>query len=142
MKNLQTEIIINASVEKVWNILSDFEKFPQWNPLILSISGKQEPGAQLRVELNNGKGSSVFKPKVVAFEKHKAFEWRGNLPLGMFTGHHQFHIEKISEQQVKFVHREDFSGWLSGFIMNKIGEGTRKGFIKMNEALKKRAESC
>ena len=140
MKNLETEIIINASAEKVWSILSTFDKFPEWNPLILSIEGKQELGAQLRVELNNGKGSSVFKPQVVAFEKHKAFEWQGNLPLGMFTGHHQFHIEKINEQQVKFVHREDFSGWLSGLIMKQIGEGTRKGFVKMNEALKKRAE--
>ncbi|MES2622450.1 MAG: hypothetical protein V4615_16485 [Bacteroidota bacterium] len=31
-------------------------------------------------------------------------------------------------------------GWLSGLIMKQIGEGTRKGFMKMNEALKKRAE--
>ncbi|MES2622453.1 MAG: SRPBCC domain-containing protein [Bacteroidota bacterium] len=140
MKNLETEIIINAPAEKVWNILTDFEKFPEWNPLILRIEGKQELGAQLLVELNNGKGSSVFKPKVVRLEKNKAFEWQGNLPLGMFTGRHQFRIEKLSDTQVKFIHREDFSGWLSGLIMKQIGEGTRKGFIKMNEALKKRAE--
>lgn len=140
MSLLQTEITIHASAEKVWSILTDFEKYPEWNPLILSISGKQEKGARLRVALNNGKGSSVFKPEVVAFEINGRFEWRGHLPLGMFTGHHQFHIQKISEHETKFIHREDFSGWLSGVIMKQIGEGTRKGFIKMNEALKQRAE--
>ena len=48
MKILQTEILINAPAEKVWGILMDFEKFPEWNPFILSIEGKQETGAQLQ----------------------------------------------------------------------------------------------
>lgn len=141
MKTLETEIIINASAEKVWNILTDFEKFPEWNPFILSIEGKPEVGTPVKAVLKNGNGTSVFKPKVLVVEKNKAFEWLGSLPIpGIFNGQHHFRIEKISDQQVKFVHGEQFSGLLAGLIMNKIGEGTRKGFIKMNEALKKRAE--
>ena len=69
MKNLHTEITINAPAEKVWNILTDFEKFGEWNPFILSIEGKQEIGAQLKVVLKNGNGTSVFKPKVLILEK-------------------------------------------------------------------------
>lgn len=140
MKNLHTEIIINASAQKVWSILTDFEKFPEWNPMVVSIEGKEEVGAQLTVALKNGSSTSTFQPKVVVFEKEKAFEWLGHLPLGMFNGRHQFKVEKLSDSQVKFVHREDFSGWLSGLIMRMIGEQTRQGFIAMNEALKKRAE--
>lgn len=140
MTNLHTEIIINAPAEKVWNILTDFKKFPEWNPMIVSIKGKQEVGAQLTVTLKNGKSTSTFQPRVVACEKDKAFEWLGHLPLGMFNGHHQFRIEKLSDTQVKLTHQEDFSGWLSGLIMKMIGEQTRQGFVSMNEALKKRAE--
>ena len=140
MKTLHTEIIINAPAEKVWNILTDFEKFPEWNAFILSIEGEQKVGAQLTVGLKNGNSTSVFKPKVVVYEKNKAFEWKGRLPVGMFNGHHQFKIEKLSDTQVKFVHKEDFSGWLSGLIMKMIGEQTRHGFEAMNEALKNRAE--
>src|SRR5688572_7113737 len=113
MKNLETEIIINATAEKVWGVLTDFEKFPEWNPFILSIEGKKEAGARLRVVLNNGKGTSVFKPKVLVLEKEKAFEWMGSLPLGIFSGHHQFRIERLSNNQVKFIHREEFSGLLA-----------------------------
>lgn len=142
MKNLQTEIIINASVEKVWSILTNFEKFPEWNPFILSIEGKQELGAQLKVVLNNGKGTSVFKPKVVTLEKNKTFEWLGSLPIpGLFNGQHRFAIERISDNQVKFIQSEQFSGLLAGIIMKQIGETTREGFISMNKALKERAES-
>jgi hypothetical protein len=140
MQTLHTDIIINASAEKVWSILMDFEKYPEWNPFILSIAGKQQVGEELRVVLKNGDGTSVFKPKVVTLEKNTAFEWLGKLPLGIFTGQHQFRIVKIVDGQVRFMHSEQFSGLLAGMIMKKIGEQTKKGFEGMNEALKKRAE--
>jgi len=141
MKNLRTEIIINGSAEKVWTVLTDFEKYPEWNPFIVSITGKPDVGSTIRAELKNGSSTSVFKPEVMVFEKNKAFEWLGSLPVpGIFNGHHCFHIESISANQVKFIQEENFSGLLAGIIMNKIGEQTRAGFISMNKALKERAE--
>ena len=142
MKSLQTEIIINASAEKVWSILTDFDKFPQWNPFIVKLEGKPEVNTRLRAELKNGDGVSVFKPKVLVAEKNKAFEWLGSLPVpGIFNGQHYFKIEALNANQVKFVHGEDFSGLLAGLIMKQIGEQTRMGFIGMNKALKERAEA-
>lgn len=141
MKSLQTEIVVNASAEKVWGIMTDFGKFPDWNPFIVKLEGKPEVKTRLRAELKNGKGVSVFKPEVLVAEKNKAFEWLGSLPVpGLFKGHHYFRIEAISAAQVKFIHGEEFSGLLAGPIMNRIGEQTRNGFISMNKALKERAE--
>ncbi len=141
MKALQTKIVINATAEKVWSILTDFEKFPQWNPFIVKLEGKPEVNTRLRAELKNGNGVSVFKPNVLVVEKSTAFEWLGSLPIpGLFNGHHYFRIEAISNAQVKFIHGEEFTGLLAGLIMSKIGEQTRNGFIAMNKALKERAE--
>ena len=142
MKSLQTEIIINASAEKVWSILTDFDKFPQWNPFIVKIEGQPVVDARLRVELKNGDGVSVFKPKVLVVEKNEVFEWLGSLPVpGIFNGQHYFKIETLGANQVKFVHGENFSGLFAGLIMKQIGEQTRQGFIGMNKALKERAEA-
>jgi hypothetical protein len=141
MKTLQTEIIINASAEKVWGIMADFEKFPQWNPFIVKLEGRPEVNTRLRAELKNGNRVSVFKPKVLVAEKNKAFEWLGSLPIpGIFNGHHYFRIESLNAGQVKFIHGEEFTGLLAGVILNKIGEQTRAGFIAMNKALKEWAE--
>ena len=143
MKTLQTEIVINASAEKVWSILTDFEKFPQWNPFILKIEGKPEVNTRLRAELKNGNGVSVFKPNVLVAERNKAFEWLGSLPIsGLFNGHHYFRIDALSQTQVKFIHGEEFTGLLAGLIMSQIGEQTQNGFIAMNKALKSRAEQA
>jgi hypothetical protein len=141
MKTLQTEIIINASAEKVWGIMADFEKFPQWNPFIVKLEGRPEVNTRLRAELKNGNRVSVFKPKVLVAEKNKAFEWLGSLPIpGIFNGRHYFRIESLNANQVKFIHGEEFTGLLAGVILNKIGEQTRAGFIAMNKALKEWAE--
>jgi hypothetical protein len=141
MKNLQTEIIINATPEKVWSILMDFAKYPEWNPFVKEITGGQRVGGQLKVTLNNDKGTSVFTPTVVTNETASVFEWLGSIPLGLFKGQHRFAIEKINDTQVKFIHSEQFSGLLAGLIMGQIGETTRNGFIAMNKALKERAEA-
>jgi len=51
MKELHSEIEINASAERVWDILTDFASYPQWNPFIRSISGELEVGERLEVRL-------------------------------------------------------------------------------------------
>lgn len=140
MKTIQTEIIINASATKVWQVLTDFPGHSTWNPFILSISGKPQVGETLRVELKNGKGTSVFTPKVLTAEPNRSFEWLGKLPLGTFSGQHFFHIEEISASKIKFIHGENFSGWLSGLLLSQIGEQTQQSFIAMNKALKNIAE--
>ena len=48
MKELCTEIEIQASSEQVWQILADFARFPQWNPFIRRAKGQAKAGARLR----------------------------------------------------------------------------------------------
>ena len=37
-KEIKTEILINATPEKVWSILTSFDNYPNWNPFIKSIT--------------------------------------------------------------------------------------------------------
>jgi hypothetical protein len=142
MHELKTEIIIQASPEKVWQLLMDFNNYPSWNPFINSISGRAITGEKIscKLRMENGK-TMTFTPKVLAVEVGKKFEWLGHLLLpGLFDGNHYFYIEKINDAQVKFIHGERFKGILAGMVMKSIGEDTKKGFIKMNIALKEQAE--
>lgn len=142
MKNLETTITINANVKTVWNILTNFEAFPSWNPFIVSIKGNLKEGATLTNVMMNGGKENTFKPVITVIEEHQKFEWLGKLPLNMFNGNHYFHLEQIDEHTTKLVHGEHFSGWLRGILMYFIGEETKRGFIAMNEALKTKAEQA
>ena len=140
-KEIRTEIIINANQQDVWKVLSDFEKYPEWNPFILDMKGKAVKDEKLEVSLLLKEDKTFdIKPTVQKAEEGSYFEWYGKSPLGFFNGRHYFKIEKIGDNQVKFIHGERFTGWLVRPILKKIGENTREGFIKMNKALKERVE--
>jgi len=140
MRSIETEIFIEAPIEIVWRAFIDFDQYQKWNPF-LKIQGSPVVGEKLLIEIEvNGK-LSKFKPKVVAFEENRHLEWKGSfLNRRVFGGHHYFQFKPVSEYQTHFVHGENFSGILRRPILNKIGEETKKGFIKMNESLKEYAE--
>ncbi|MBL7767777.1 MAG: SRPBCC domain-containing protein [Flavipsychrobacter sp.] len=141
-KEIKTEIIIHATREKIWQVLTDFEQYTQWNPFIVSIEGKPVKGTRLKNTLQNGDKQFQFKPVVTVAEPGKSFAWLGSLLVkGIFDGLHSFELEDVGNGQVKLIHAEQFSGLLSGFILKKIGQDTRNNFVKMNTAIKKRAET-
>lgn len=40
MKEIRSEIRINTSVSKVWEVLTDFRAFPVWNLFMVYLKGK------------------------------------------------------------------------------------------------------
>lgn len=142
MREIVTEIEIEASPENVWQILMDFAAYPKWNPFIKSIEGKPQVEAGLKVFIQPpGSSGMNFSPTVTAFERAKNFQWKGRLLLpGIFDGTHSFIIEPVNENRVLFIHSEQFSGLLVPILWRKLNTGTRRGFNEMNVALKKEAE--
>jgi len=141
MKQIETEILINAAPARVWSILTDFEHHPTWNPFIKSISGEQVPGEKLTVFMQPPDGSGMtFKPVVLVFTENKEFRWKGKLGVsGIFDGEHYFKLIDQHNGQTKFIHGEKFSGILIPF-MGAILNQTKDGFELMNQALKAESE--
>ena len=142
MKVIRTKIEINASAAQVWHVLTDFDKYPEWNPFIKKISGRLHPGEKLRVTIHPpGKKESVFNPVVLNVEKNREFCWLGHLFFpGIFDGEHHFQIESISDSAVLLHHNEHFSGILLPVLWKTLFNHIRIGFIEMNQALKLRVE--
>ena len=142
MREIKTEIEINADAEKVWGILTDFDHYNDWNPYIVKASGKPIAGQDLRLtmSLQGGKERSL-KPIVTKVVPNQEFRWQGIMYFaGLFDEEHIYAIEQIEPQKVRFMQRELYNGLLLPFKWKGINEGTGEGFKAMNEALKKLAE--
>lgn len=141
MREEQTEIVINASPDTVWDILTDLEAFADWNPFAQRASGKVEVGQRLNVYLKppNGMGMTV-KPTVKIADRAKEFRWLGRFLIpGVFDGEHYFRLEPADNGGTRFVHGEKFRGILVPLMGGIISKAV-KGFEEMNLALKARAE--
>ena len=138
---LHTEIDIDAKPEVVWQVLTDLDRYPEWNPFITSAVGTPEVGDKLvnRMEPPGGK-AMTFKPQVTVVEDGKTFEWLGTLGFsGVFDGRHRFDIE-ASPTGTKLIQSESFDGVLVRFMRKSLDTQTKAGFEAMNAALKARAE--
>jgi|SRR6185369_16233965 len=141
-KEIKTEILINASPEKVWAVFSDFENYPKWNPFIKSLTGPVKVGEKIKVTIQPYDSKPIsFKPKVLVFETKKELRWLGRLLFaGLFDGKHQFELIDNGNGTTTFKQSEVFKGILMPFFTKKKMENTRKGYEAMNQKLKELAE--
>jgi len=142
MKEVSAEVVIQASAERVWEVLTDFAKFPEWNPFIKKMTGEPRTGAKLEVRFESPGGRAMtFKPKMLNVETNREMCWLGKLWIpGLFNGEHCFTIEALDEKGVRFVQHEKFTGLLVPFMAKSLDRDTKRGFEDMNLALKERAE--
>lgn len=141
--SLHTEIEIDASAEKVWKVLSDFNAYPDWNPFIKSAIGQPVQGARLQIVVQpDGAKPMRFSPKVLVAEPERELRWLGRLIVpGLFDGEHCFAIETLSEKSVRFKQSERFNGLLVGPMRATLNRDAKRGFEEMNRALKTRSET-
>jgi len=136
-KILKTEILIKATPAIVWQILTNVDAYPDWNPFIKSVKGELVVGQNIEIELPG----MNFKPKLLVLEENKELRWIGKLFLkGLFDGEHSFEIIDHRDGTVTFKQEEIFNGILVGLFSKKLDRETKADFIAMNEALKVRAE--
>ena len=138
MKTLSTEIILPAPPAKVWAVLMDFERYPEWNPFVTEILGRAELGAELDVRLSPPKGRPMtVHPTLVVLEPERHFAWLGHLMItGLFDGEHHFELEPAAGEATRLRHYENFTGLLVPALLRLVGDKTRAGFEAMNIALR------
>jgi hypothetical protein len=140
VKEVRSSIDIEASTDRVWAVVSDFERYPEWNPFILSIDGQPVEGKGLEVRIQPpGRRARTFRPTVIVAMRGE-IRWRGRLGMPrVFDGRHSLKVEPLGPNRSRFTQYERFTGVLVPFLRGTI-RATRHGFEAMNRALKARVE--
>jgi hypothetical protein len=137
-KQIKTSITINATKEKVWKILTDFEKYSEWNSFIKSVSGDVIVGNQIKVKFEK----FHFNPVVLTLDKNTELKWLGHLWVkGLFDGEHKFVLTDNGNGTTDFEQSENFSGILVKLFSTSLDKDTKNGFEQMNKELKLRVEN-
>ena len=133
MKRIETSIDIDAPSTAVWDALTDFAAYPEWNPF-MTVEGTAREGDRLRVRLTPpGVRATAFRPTVLVAEANRELTWRGRVLLpGLYDGEHSFTLEEREDGTTYLVHAETFTG----------RPAIERGFWQMNGALKERAEAA
>ncbi len=141
MKELRTEIEIQATPDTVWQVLTDLDKYPEWNPFIHHAIGMAQVGKKVDITFKSGSKEMMLHCTVVKVEPNKELRWKYHVALPiLFSGEHSFIIEQVDSNKVRFIDREIFNGLLVSSQAKDIDSNSRHGFEAMDKALKARAE--
>ena len=141
MKVLCTEIEIRATPDKVWQVLTNLDKYPEWNPFIHRATGKATVGEKVDITFTSGSKEMTLHCTVIKVEPNKELCWKYHVALPvLFSGEHSFIIEQVESSKIRFIDREKFSGLLVQTQAKDIDTNSKQGFEAMDKALKARAE--
>jgi hypothetical protein len=136
---IHSQIEIAASARTVWDVLTDFEQYPDWNPLFKSVRTDFVVGSPVRVTERMPSGKPVsFTSRWVRIEPGRHCCWEGKfIAPFLWHGFHSFMLTERDQGRTLFTHRETYTGLLS----KSLGlEALKPAFDAMNVALKVRAE--
>jgi hypothetical protein len=142
MKEISTEIIINASAAKVWSVFINFAEYPKWNPFIISAEGRIALGSHVKVKIKSPDSNEMtFNPKIIVYKEQQELQWSGRLLFpGLFDGRHIFKIVDNGNKAVTFMQQEVFTGIFVPLYSKMLDTSTKKGYVLMNEKLKEVCE--
>ncbi|HEB81025.1 MAG TPA: SRPBCC domain-containing protein, partial [Chromatiales bacterium] len=100
---IESAVRIDAPAHRVWGILLDTARYPDWNPFLRRVEGELQPGARLNVAVDLPRlGPRRFRPTVLAVLPERELRWLGRLRLpGVFDGEHRFRLEESGEGGVR-----------------------------------------
>lgn len=140
-----TSIEIDRPAEIVWQIFTDFESFPRWNPFISRVFGRAAAGETVLEFVYIADG--IFAPlpmEIVVCEAARELTWRGAVPTVMAAlsyGHHRFTFDDLGAGRCRFTHHAVLRGLLMQLGRRHIDTKVRATHAAMNAALKLRAEA-
>lgn len=118
-KSFEVMETIDAPAEVVWQVLTDADRYEEWNEAVLSIEGPIREGERLRL-VSSANPKRAFRPRVVAMDAPHRMVWADGMPLGLFRGKRVFTLGDAGPGRTTFHMREEFSGPLAGLIGKSI----------------------
>jgi hypothetical protein len=137
-----TSVDIAAPPERVWRVLADVARYPEWNPQITAIRGPLTVGAPFEEHVASAtRGAVVLRPTLLAFDAPREFRWAATLlPLGLLRAEHAIRLEPLPGGATRVHNTERHTGALAGVAHRQLA-AEEPGYHAMNRALKARCEA-
>lgn len=143
VRSITVEIEVPASL--VWEVLTDVDSYPQWNPFCVAMRSTLEMGAPVEMTLADYTGGTETYPYTeyicaVVPERLLSWELRAT-ELSAEAARRDQVIERISENRCSYFSTDAFLGEEAHEMMRTYGAWVKRAFDDTSVALKERSES-
>jgi len=133
---------VQAPAEILWEVISDFETWSDWNPVHPRIDAALRIGTPVKVELViEGAEPALIEAVVQDWVPYEQLHWRRQRMRGLITTIRYLEIENMGPANATFSNGELFMGPLVRLVSRDERRRLRAAYTRMGEAVKARAET-
>lgn len=122
---------------EVWEVLTDFAGYEEWNPVVTSASGQAREGADLELDVRlPGHDPETLDPSVLIARPERKLRWQDRPLLpGIEDWEYEFVLQPVEDGRVLVVQQLRIEGLLAPFADD---DAAREALELMAEALEQR----
>ena len=142
MREIRTEIQISAPIDKVWQVLTDFDQWTDWNPTVKHASGSASVGSKLDITIDGGGSRDAkYQPTVLEADPPKSFRWSATMMASFVFRNDRIFELRERDGGTELVHTEQFSGFMVAMMWGKLSSFVQPHLERTNKALKEKVEA-
>ncbi|MBW4650781.1 MAG: SRPBCC domain-containing protein [Kastovskya adunca ATA6-11-RM4] len=142
MTTLYAEIEISAPKQQVWQALFQKERWKQWNTFLYDCDSTQpfQQGQSVLLSLRRlpNEEETEFEPIVTRVQPGVCLSWVSSIPG--FRNEYVFELQEIGVNRTKYIHKDNYSGILTGVFMPFVRADEQQGIRRMARDLKRYLE--
>lgn len=136
------EVVIEASVERVWAVLTDFENYQKWNTFCPSCEAELVLGTPVKMQVDLGFGLQEQIEYMCRIDPLEAIAWRmANKPGDAIHATRTQTLKILSESSCSYVSSDSFSGEATAQMMELMAKPVEEGFNRCAYDLKRYCET-
>ncbi len=138
MFTIDKTLEIDAPVDVVWEVLTDFARYGEWNPFVPVARCELKPGGEIEMQVKLRDKAQFQREFVNAVQPGSSLK---PVPLGALRSLRVQTLQAIDGQRTRYVSHFEIAGWLQPLVTAIFGAGMQRGFAGMSDGLKRRAEA-
>lgn len=132
---------IDAPPARVWEVITDLQRYPEWNPFMRECHTTFKPGDPIDMKVQLFARPQPQQEIVQEYVEGKRFAYTMKpVPGGTLSSFRSHEVEALPNGRTRYRSYFHLKGWLMPLVRGLLGARLEKGFAGMTQGIQQRAE--
>ena len=132
---------IEAPAELVWEVITDFPRYGEWNPFIVACETTLKPGDPIDLRVALTSRPQKQREWILSHTPGEQFTYSMKpAPLGLLRSRRQHKVSALGPARCRYESHFELAGTLRPLVTALLGSNLKRGFAGMTAGIKTRAE--
>ena len=142
MFEINHDIEINAPAEAVWDVITDFDRYPEWNPFVVEARSSLQPGEPIDMKVKLLGPVQRQVEVILDVRPGEGFSYHMRpFPLGALSSLRSHKISDLGNGRCRYQSHFELRGWMMPLVRGLMRGALERGFGGMSQAIRERAEA-